>query len=442
MVETRLLRGWGRTAPTGARVERPRDADQVAAAVRGAGPRGVLARGLGRSYGDAAQNAGGLVLDLTRLDAIGPLAADGTITCGAGVALDVLLRHLVARGRFVPVLPGTGRVTVGGAVAADVHGKNHHRDGSFGRHVLQLRVVDGRGEARVLTPADEAFDGVVAGMGLAGVVTEATLRTAPADSAWLAVDTVRTADLDATMAALVEADARRYSVAWLDCLASGARLGRGVVTAGDHLPATDVPDGSSRSDVGGGSLAAVPPLPSPGLVGPRRIAAFNAAYHRHSPRRADAVPTPAGTFFHPLDALAAWNRLYGPGGFLQYQFVTSGPEPVRAAIELFQRHRAPVALAVLKRFGPASGAPLSFPQPGWTLTLDVAARTPGLNATLDAADRLVHRANGRVYLAKDARVDPALLPDMYPELDRWRGLRSELDPAGVFRSDLARRLGL
>ncbi len=442
MAERRLLRGWGRTAPTAAQVVRPRDADGVADAVRTAGPRGVLARGLGRSYGDAAQNAGGLVLDLTGLDTIGRVGADGTVRCGAGVPLDVLLRHLVRQGRFVPVLPGTGRVTLGGAAAADVHGKNHHRDGSIGRHVVALEIVDGRGERRVLAPADAAYGAVVGGMGLAGVVTAVTLRTPAVESAWLAVDTVRTDDLDATMAALLDADAHRYSVAWVDCLSDGRRTGRGVVTSGDHLPLDGVPQGSDARSIGRDALATVPPLPSPGLVGGRRIAAFNAVYHRHAPRRAEAVPTPAGTFFHPLDAVAEWNRLYGSTGFLQYQFVAPDPRAVLQAIELVRRGRAPVALAVLKRFGPGGPEPMSFPRAGWTLTLDIAARTRDLAATLNQLDQLVHDSGGRVYLAKDARLDPAMVAAMYPGLDRWRSLRAELDPDHVFRSDLARRLAL
>ena len=294
----------------------------------------------------------------------------------------------------------------------------------------------------MLAPADDLFGAVVGGMGLAGVVTAVTLRTLPVGSAWLAVDTVRTADLDTTMAALLDADAHRYSVAWVDCLTGGRRTGRGVVTSGDHLPATGVPPGSDAGSIGGGALAAVPPLPSPGLVGRRGIAAFNAVYHRHAPRRAEGVPTPAGRFFHPLDALADWNRLYGPTGFLQYQFVAPDPRVVQDAIELVRRRRAPVALAVLKRFGPGGPEPLSFPRAGWTLTLDIAARTQDLAATLDELDHLVHSAGGRVYLAKDARLDPAVVAAMYPGLDRWRALRAELDPDHVFRSDLARRLGL
>ena len=297
-------------------------------------------------------------------------------------------------------------------------------------------------DQHVLAPADDLFGAVVGGMGLAGVITAVTVRTLPVGSAWLAVDTVRTDDLDATMAALLDADAHRYSVAWVDCLVGGRRTGRGVVTSGDHLPADGVPPGSDAGSIGGDARAAVPPLPSPGLIGGRGIAAFNAVYHRHAPRRADRVPTPAGAFFHPLDAVADWNRLYGPAGFLQYQFVAPDPAAVQRAIEVVQRRRAPVALAVLKRFGPGGPEPLSFPREGWTLTLDIAARTHDLATTLDELDHLVHDSGGRVYLAKDARLDPTLLAAMYPGLERWRSLRAELDPDHVFRSDLARRLAL
>ena len=436
-----LLTGWGRTAPTAASVCRPRTADEVAAAVAASGPRGILARGLGRSYGDAAQNAGGTVLDLTGLDSIGRVdPATGEVTCGAGVSVDALLRRTVADGWFVPVTPGTRQVSLGGAVAADVHGKNHHRDGSLGVHVARLELVDGRGERRTLTQHDELFRATVGGMGLTGVVTSVTLRMIAISSAWLAVDTRRTADLDETMAVLADCDARRrYSVAWIDCLAHGTALGRGVVTAADHLSEVDVPD---RLSFAPRTRASVPPRVPPGLLGRRRMTLFNDAYHRAAPLRAFDVPTSTAAFFHPLDVLDGWNRLYGPGGFVQYQFVASDPAVVRGVLDGLRAARVPVLLAVLKRFGPGNDAPLSFPIEGWTLAVDIPARTPGLGAGLDAADRLVVESGGRIYLAKDARTSPDTIAAMYPRLPEWREVRAGADPRGVFTSDLARRLRL
>jgi decaprenylphospho-beta-D-ribofuranose 2-oxidase len=311
--------------------------------------------------------------------------------------------------------------------------------------VTRIELVDGSGEQRSLTPDDELFWATVGGMGLTGVITSVTLRLQPVDSAWIAVDTTRTAGLAATMEALRGDDAaHRYSVAWIDCLATGSALGRGVVTAGDHLPAADLPqrirDRVNAFDAK--TRLAAPPWAPPHLLGKPQVAAFNSLYHARAPLAAVAVPTHIAPFFHPLDAISGWNRLYGRRGFLQYQFVTPHDDLVERALRELQRNHVPVFLAVLKRFGSGNAAPLSFPLAGWTLALDIPAATPGLTEALDALDEQVLASGGRVYLAKDARVRPAVLAAMYPRLDEWRKVRGAADPRGVFRSDLARRLAL
>jgi decaprenylphospho-beta-D-ribofuranose 2-oxidase len=438
-----LLHGWGRTSRSLAHVISPASVDEVSAAVRSAGSRGVLVRGLGRSYGDAAQNAGGTVLDLSRLADMGSVAADGEIDCGTGVSIDSLIRHALPQGWFVPVTPGTRQVSLGGAVAADVHGKNHHRDGSIGQHVTRLELVDGRGEIGSTRPGDPAYDAVLGGLGLGAAVTSVRLKLRPVSSSWMRVDTRRTRDLDETMATLAEVDGHdRYSVAWLDCLSNGTASGRGVVTSGEHAQSHDLPASA------GDPLAfdpqtrlGAPPWAPPHLLGRRRVAAFNELYVRRAPRlRVDEL-TPLGAFFHPLDGVRNWNRLYGRDGFVQYQFAAADPLLIRTALDLVRAAAAPVFLAVLKRFGPASGAPLSFPTPGWTLTMDLPA-DPEVAELLDRLDREVAAAGGRVYLAKDGRLDPVHLATMYPQLQRWRQLRDRLDPEHVFCSDLARRLHL
>jgi decaprenylphospho-beta-D-ribofuranose 2-oxidase len=434
----RLLTGWGRTAPSRADVVSAAAPENVAALVRAAGARGILARGLGRSYGDAAQNGGGTVVSLRDTVEIGPVDATGLVRCSAGTSVDELLRRVVPQGWFVPVTPGTRHVTLGGALATDVHGKNHHRDGSIAAHVTSVRLVDGAGAVRDLTPADEAFPALPGGMGLTGIVTDLTLRLRPVTSAWMTVHTERTADLDDTMRALTEADAHSYSVAWIDCLSESAR---GIVTSGEHAPADAVPGGDPLAFTPR-TLAAAPAWTPPRLLSRASIAAFNTLYYLAAARTPPVSRQHAASFFHPLDVVRDWNRLYGAPGFVQHQFVVADPELVRWALGELRAARAPSFLTVLKRFGPSSGAPLSFPLPGWTLAVDLPAGMPGLAELLDRLDERICADGGRIYLAKDSRLRPELLPTMYPELDRWLGLRAQLDPHGVFSSDLSRRLQL
>ncbi|MUT89292.1 FAD-binding protein [Streptomyces sp. Z38] len=446
--DTVSVTGWGRTAPSAARLVRPRTFEEAALAVRGCGARGGIARGLGRAYGDAAQNAGGEVFDMTGLDRIHAIDADGgTVLCDAGVSLHRLMEVLLPLGWFVPVTPGTRYVTVGGALGADIHGKNHHVSGSFSRHVLSFELLTADGRVRTVVPGTPLFEATAGGMGLTGVILTATVRLQPVRTSWMSVDTERASDLDDLMARLADTDHRyRYSVAWIDLLARGKATGRAVLTRGDHAPLEALPHSARREPLAfrTSRLPAAPAFVPEGLLSRTTVGLFNELWFRKAPRARTGELQRIPAFFHPLDGVPHWNRIYGRGGFVQYQFVVGHgrEETLRRIVRRISERRCPSFLAVLKRFGDADPGWLSFPLPGWTLALDIPASLPGLGAFLDELDEEVAAAGGRVYLAKDSRLRPGLLAAMYPRLDDFRALRAELDPRGVFTSDLSRRLCL
>lgn len=449
---TRLLTGWGRTSPSAARVHQAVDGDDAAKAAAAAPQRGIIARGLGRSYNDAAQNAGGLVVDVSahrRFHALDPTT--GVARVGAGVSIADVIEVGLPHGWFPPVTPGTRHVTVGGAIAADVHGKNHHRDGSFARFVDEIRLwtpAEGVLTVRADDPATaEVFWATVGGLGLTGVILDATIRLRPAATSRITVDVDRAADLDSVMALMTEGDHEYlYSVAWIDCQAVGRGLGRSVLTRGRHSTVDELADADRHQPLVVGPVRSIPAPPwvPSGLVNRLTVGAFNELWFRKAPARARGLVQDHGWFFYPLDLVAGWNRLYGPRGFVQYQCVLpfGAEDALRGAIERLSRSHTASFLAVLKRFGAGTPGPLSFPEAGWTLALDFAVGPRRLASLLDELDRRVTDAGGRCYLAKDGRCDPALIPTWYPRLDEWRSVQARLDPAGALTSDLARRLDL
>jgi len=446
MSERRELAGWGGTAPSVAETVST-TAERVGEMIVGAGPRGVIARGLGRSYGDAAQNSGGRVLMPlpSRIDLDPPNAL---VRVSAGTSFHELIRLLVPRGFFVPVTPGTRYVTVGGAVACDVHGKNHHRMGSLGNHVVELDLVAADGNLRTVGPGQspELFWATVGGMGLTGVITSVVLRLLRVESGYMSVDTERLDDLDAVMARMsLTDDHYTYSVAWVDTLARGRSMGRSVLTRGEHAGVSDL-GGAARQHpraVPGDPRVSAPSAVPSWLISRPTVRAFNELWFRKAPRRRQGEVQSLATFFHPLDGVADWNRLYGRRGFVQYQCVV--PEHAARALQEILEHVSasghPSFLAVLKRLGSGNQGLLSFPDEGWTLTLDIPARVT-LAPLLDELDRIVVEAGGRVYLAKDSRMSAATLAAMTPGLEDFRRVRATVDPDRVVQSDLSRRLDL
>jgi decaprenylphospho-beta-D-ribofuranose 2-oxidase len=439
------VHGWGGAGAVGVELLRPASVDELRAAVESCRTDGggAIARGMGRSYGDAAQLGSGTVLETTRLKGYELDRAAGTVTAQAGVTVGELLAALVPQGWVVPVLPGTQHVTVAGAIASDIHGKNHGVAGTFGTYVRDIGLVTASGEIRDVHAGgddDGLFAATVGGMGLTGVIVWARIALRAVSSPLLSVDTDRTQNLDHALA-LLSAPGGPHRVAWLDLL--GARAGRGVVTRAEHI------DGSLRgSDAGDGATirarAAIPERWPGGLLRRATVGAYNELRYRRTPRSERGRVEGLAAHMFPLDVLDAWPRLYGRAGFLQYQFVVPmGRERVlETAIEHLRRATVPCYLAVLKDFGPANDMPLSFPIAGWTLALDLPRDAPGIDAALDRLDELVAEAGGRVYLTKDVRMRADAAAAMYPRLPEWRAIRGSADPEHVWRSDLALRTGL
>ena len=426
--------GWGRHPITLGMVARP---ERLRLPPDG---RPVLPRGLGRSYGDAAVPAasGARVLETVRADRVLAFdAGSGALTCEAGLALGEIVRVFLPRGWFPPVTPGTRFVTIGGCVACDVHGKNHHRDGSFGSFVerLVVEVADGREVECGPHRERELFLATVGGMGLTGLITEVTLRLQPVESGWMVVETAPVAGLAAMLDGLRDAAKDwQYTVGWIDCLARGAALGRGILMRGRHAGRGEAPAGPPPDP----RRLAVPMNAPEWLLSPLLMRAFNTAYYRSHARHpgGSARIVPYHGFFYPLDAIGNWNRLYGRRGFLQYQCVV--PRAAGAAVaELLERLAAAGTasfLAVIKDCGPESDAYLSFPLEGTTLALDLPYRGPATERLVHELNAVVIAAGGRVYLAKDAVTRAEDFARMVPRLGEWRRVRDAWDPERRFRS--------
>lgn len=436
------LTGWGRSTRSVADLIAVTEVDQISHLVSTAPQRGILARGMGRSYGDTAQNGGGVVVDCSALNHI---EINGSmVRVGAGVRLADLIQVLLSLGLFVPVTPGTSQVSIAGLIATDVHGKNHHVDGSWGNHVVAIDIVDGTGAHRTLTPdspAQDEFWATIGGLGLTGIITGVTFAAIRVPSSRMRVTTQRFDNLDELMQAMLAADSSAtYSVAWVDNVGLTGHLGRGILSTGEHADVST----KAKSPVSRNRNVRVPAVMPPGLLTTGSVAAFNEMWWRVSGRpRLDADQS-ISAFFHPLDGVGEWNRIYGPAGMVQYQFVV--PDDAGSVIDLALRRlreaNAPSFLSVLKRFGLANPAPLSFPMSGWTLALDLPAGNPRLPAALAELDAIVLDAGGRHYLAKDSHMGSGAVLRGYPQLAAWRSVQRRMDPRGVFHSDLDRRVCL
>jgi len=430
-----LVSGWGRNFSSLSKRASISTIEQLQEVVAQAGDsRGLLPVGLHRSYGDSALNSGGVLVDLSALNRIEIDPVARTAAVGTGVTIRELESAALKHSLFPPVVPGTGFVTMGGAVAADIHGKSHHKTGSFSRCLNWIKVLLSSGDTVQLFPSDEKFWATVGGLGLTGIILELELNLREVSSNSADVKEIRVKDLGAMIDLLGKSDEDyEHTVAWIDL--SGDYRGRGVVSLGNY--------GSEPVKIRGGGSSG-PSLPSIGganFITPLTVKAFNEVWFR-KPLKQGTVAL--NKYMHPLDGVSNWNRIYGDSGFLQYQFVIDeGREEIFERLFAGLRSlKAASFLGVLKKFGAASAAPLSFPRPGWTLTLDYPTTVPGLEKFLQAFDEELVAAGGRIYLIKDSRVSHSLIPLMYPELEKWRTIRSSMDPAGIWHSDQARRLHL
>lgn len=447
------LTGWGRTTPSVAQVLSTRDPEVIAEAVArtaDAGGRGVIARGLGRSYGDNAQNGGGLVIDMTPLNRIHSIDADtGLADVDAGVNLDQLMRAALPFGLWVPVLPGTRQVTVGGAIACDIHGKNHHSAGSFANHVRSMQLLTADGEIRHLTPDGEEaelFWATAGGNGLTGIILRATIAMTPTETAYFIADGDVTHTLDETVAFHSDGSEANYtySSAWFDAISAPPKLGRAVISRGSLATVDQLPKKLRKSPLkfDAPQYFTMPDVFPNGLGNKLIFGTLTDLWYRMGGTYRGKAQN-LTQFYHPLDMVGEWNRAYGPAGFTQYQFVvpTEAVEEFKGIMYDIQRSGHYSWLNVFKLFGPGNRAPLSFPIPGWNVCVDFQIK-PGLGEFLDELDKRVLEFGGRLYTAKDSRTTADIFHAMYPRIDEWIAVRRKVDPAGVFASDMARRLEL
>ncbi|HZA12203.1 FAD-binding oxidoreductase [Mycobacterium sp.] len=463
---TRRLTGWGRTAPSVAQVLSTPDVETIVKAVShladdggqakstnnatSTRSRGVIARGLGRSYGDNAQNGGGLVIDMTPLNRIHSIDADTRLVdVDAGVNLDQLMRAALPLGLWVPVLPGTRQVTVGGAIACDIHGKNHHSSGSFADHLRSIQLLTADGEIRHLTPNDpdsDLFWATVAGNGLTGIILRATIEMTPTETAYFIADGDVTAGLDETIAFHSDGSEAKYtySSAWFDAISAPPKLGRAAISRGSLATLDQLPKRLRRHPLkfDAPQLLTLPDVFPDGLANKYTFVPIGELWYRKSGTYRGKIQN-LTQFYHPLDMFGEWNRGYGQSGFLQYQFVvpTSAVEEFKSILRDIQSSGHYSFLNVFKLFGPGNQAPLSFPIPGWNVCVDFPIKA-GLAELVRELDRRVLEFGGRLYSAKDSSTTAETFHAMYPRIDEWIAVRRKVDPNGVFASDMARRLEL
>jgi decaprenylphospho-beta-D-ribofuranose 2-oxidase len=442
--------GWGNLPTANAEVKTPATENGLSEQTSSGSE--FISRGLGRAYGDAAlpSKEGGVVISGLGLKRF--LSFDestGILVAESGVSLAEIIKVFLPRGWFLPTVPGTKFVTLGGAVAADIHGKNHHIDGTFGVHVAWLDLVTANGATLncSLLQNNDIFKATIGGMGLTGHIIRVAIRLRRVPSAYCKVRYIKSKNLTHTLSLLSEHDVNyRHTVAWMDCLASGEKLGRGVLMLGNEAEVTDL--SKSQLRMGPHHLPNRPEISVPfnlpsWFLGNTFVKVFNFLYYGLAK---DAVKiVDYENFFFPLDTIKHWNRIYGRRGFVQFQAYfpdATAEKGLQECLEAISRAGLASFLAVLKRSGKANEFPLSFLDKGYTLALDIPGDPQKLPSLMNELDSILSKYNGRIYFAKDAMVNPDLIATMYPKLEEFKRVKTLVDPKGVIQSRLSRRLHL
>lgn len=412
--------------------------------VLGNDSRGAIPRGLGRSYGDSAINSGGTAIDSKRLNSVSIDPVLGIAVVGAGVKISQLERESLVHGFFPYVVPGTAYVTIGGAIASDIHGKSHHKIGSFSNFILELRLMEANGNIVILRPEDQTSDyfwATVGGMGLTGMIIEATITLRKIDNQYISVNEKRAKNLKELLDTLIEFDKQYlYTVAWIDF--SGNFKGRGIVSGGNHLSQSSLPKSyrSQRSSrLSPTRQVKIPRFVNINFINQFTISLFNAFwFHKPLGKKIQKIQK----YMHPLDNFSNWNVVYGRKGFLQYQIVIpfDCEYVLQNILSILHENKCGSFLTVLKSLGAESRGLMSFPMSGWTLAIDFPIGDAKLSQVLRDIDDLVLKVSGRIYLTKDSRMSSKHLSTMYPRLDEWKKIKSRVDPDNVWQSDQGRRL--
>lgn len=450
-----IITGWGRTMAAKVKVFTPHNEAEVKQILARIvedkkNNRGVITRGLGRSYGDIAQNSGGIVIDMTAMNKIHSIdETTGIVYLDAGVSLNTLMKVALPFGLWVPVLPGTRQVTIGGAIGCDIHGKNHHSAGSFGNHVLAIELLTADGKVQECTPNGknkDLFWATVAGIGLTGIILRAKIQMEHTETAYFIADGTRTNSLDETIALHMDGSESKYtySSGWFDAISAPPKLGRGTFSRGSLAKLEQLPKKLQQNPLqfDAPTLLTFPDIFPNGLANKFNFSIIGEIYYRMGGNYKNKIQN-LTKFYHPLDLFGEWNRAYGKKGFLQYQFIvpTEAVAEFKQIILDIQKSGHVSFLNVFKLFGEGNQAPLSFPMRGWNICVDFPIKS-GLNEFLRDMDQRILAMGGRLYTAKDSRTSAATFHAMYPRVAEWLKIRRKVDPDGIFVSDMARRLEL